>query len=94
MQESGRPDAGASIKKLFIGGIKDEHEEEDLREHFKQFGNIVSCSIVVDKDTGKKKGFAFVEYDDYDPVDKACCKENNRTNSARVFQKKLCHIVH
>lgn len=73
-QESGRPDAGASIKKLFIGGIKDEHEEDDLREHFKQFGNIVSCSIVVDKDSGKKKGFAFVEYDDYDPVDKACCK--------------------
>lgn len=73
-QDIGRPDAGATVKKIFVGGLKDEHDEDCLREHFTQFGNVVSVSVVTDKETGKKRGFAFVEYDDYDPVDKVVCK--------------------
>lgn len=48
-------------KRLYIGGVSYSTTEQALRDAFAQAGNVESVFIVMDKQTGRSKGFAFVE---------------------------------
>lgn len=81
-------ETNVSVKKLFVGGLKDNHDEESLREYFSQFGNVISIKILTDRVTGKRRGFAFIEFDDYDAVDKAILKKQHSIKYVIVDVKK------
>ena len=49
-------------QKLFIGGLAWAATDEDLQAAFSAFGEVVSASVVKYPDTGRSKGFGFVEY--------------------------------
>lgn len=88
-EEAGNPTSGAAIQKIFIGGIKDKPiTKEDIDEYFGQFGTIKDSVIMVEKGTGKPRGFAFVEFDDYDPVDKIIGLKNHKIKDCPVEVKK------
>jgi RNA recognition motif-containing protein len=74
LQESGKPGAHVTVKKLFVGGIKEDTEEHHLRDYFEEYGKIDTIEIITDRQSGKKRGFGFVTFDDHDPVDKIVCK--------------------
>jgi len=57
--------------KLFIGGLAWAATDEDLNEAFSPFGELVSASVVKYPDTGRSKGFAFVEYASVEEATKA-----------------------
>lgn len=48
-------------KKLYVGNIAHSMSDSELKELFEQFGTVQSAQIVMDRETGRSKGFGFVE---------------------------------
>ena len=48
-------------QKLYVGNLSYNTTEDTLRTLFAEFGEIVSVNLIMDRDTGRPKGFAFVE---------------------------------
>jgi cold-inducible RNA-binding protein len=59
------------MKNLFVGNIPHSATEADLRSLFETHGTVERVSIVTDRDTGRSRGFAFVEMTDAGAADKA-----------------------
>src|SRR5919198_4601465 len=51
-------------KKLYVGNLSFDATEDQLRQAFGQYGTVNSAQIVTDRDTGRSRGFAFVEMAD------------------------------
>ena len=61
----------ADNTRVFVGGVPYASTEEDLKAHFSAAGQVVSVFMPIDRDTGKKRGFAFVEFSTEDDMNKA-----------------------
>ncbi len=51
-------------KKMYVGNLPFTVTEADLRELFEQHGTVESVNVIMDRDTGRARGFAFVEMDE------------------------------
>jgi cold-inducible RNA-binding protein len=52
--------------KLFVGGLPFATTDDELNELFSAHGTVASATVVKDRDTGRSKGFGFVEYENDD----------------------------
>uniref|UniRef100_A0A2I3HGG4 RRM domain-containing protein n=1 Tax=Nomascus leucogenys TaxID=61853 RepID=A0A2I3HGG4_NOMLE len=86
-EDSQRPGAHLTVKKIFVGGIKEDTEEHHLRDYFEQYGKIEVTEIMTDRGSGKKRGFAFVTFDDHDSVDKTVIQKYHTMASASSSQR-------
>uniref|UniRef100_F6XM83 RRM domain-containing protein n=1 Tax=Macaca mulatta TaxID=9544 RepID=F6XM83_MACMU len=87
-EDSQRPGAHLTVIKMFVGGIKEDTEEHQLRDDFEQFGKIEVIEIMTDRGGGKKRGFAFVTFDDYDSMDKTVIQKYHTMNSHNCEVRK------
>ena len=53
-------------KKMFVGNLSFQTTESDVRSAFEQYGAVESVAIITDRDTGRSKGFGFVEMSEED----------------------------
>jgi cold-inducible RNA-binding protein len=53
-------------KKLYVGNLPFSSTEDQVKEHFAQFGEVLSVKIITDRATGRSRGFCFVEMENAD----------------------------
>ena len=58
-------------KKLYVGNLPFSSTEADLKDVFGRHGGVASVSVITDRETGRARGFAFVEMEDADAAQNA-----------------------
>ncbi|KAF4121048.1 RNA-binding protein Musashi [Geosmithia morbida] len=64
-------DEQEKTSKIFVGGVSQETTDQEFRDYFAQFGRVVDATLMMDKDTGRPRGFGFVTFESESGVD-AC----------------------
>lgn len=75
--------------KLFVGNLDYSVTTEDLKEHFASTGNILDCVVVMDRYTGRSRGFGFVEYGTEDEANAAVEKLNDTDLKGRKIRVSI-----
>ena len=70
-------------KRIYVGNLSFSTTSEDLRQAFGEFGQVSNASVVSDRETGRSRGFAFVEMDS--GADEAIAALNGRELSGRTL---------
>jgi cold-inducible RNA-binding protein len=69
--------------RLFVGNLSYQTMENDLQDHFSQAGVVLSVNLMLDKMTGKSRGFAFVEFASQEEANKAIEQFHNKEFQGR-----------
>lgn len=71
--------------KLFVGSLPWGVDDQALEDAFKEFGTVTSAKVIMDRDSGRSKGFGFVEFDDDNAAKAAVDKMNNAELQGRTI---------
>jgi RNA recognition motif-containing protein len=73
------------VKNIFVGNLSFNATEESVRSLFERYGTVNSARIMTDRDTGRSRGFAFVEMADEAEADRAIAALNGYTMDGRAL---------
>lgn len=73
------------MKKLYVGNLSYGTNDATLRELFAPFGTVISASVVTDRETGRSRGFGFVEMQDDAAATQAIAQLNGKTVDNRAL---------
>jgi len=79
------------MKKIFVGNFSYNMTESELRSMFEPFGTIESVSLVTDRDTGRVRGFGFVEMPNDAEAEKAMAALDGKDVGGRVIKVNEAH---
>ena len=72
-------------KKIFVGNLSFQTTEADLTDMFAEVGQVESAQIITDRDTGRSKGFGFVQMSDDAAAEKAISLLNGKEVNGRAL---------
>src|SRR4051812_11861409 len=83
-------------KKIYVGNLSFQTTESDITDMFSEIGQVESVQIITDRDTGRSKGFGFVQMSDDEAAEKAIAQFNGKevngrnltVNEARPMERK------
>jgi cold-inducible RNA-binding protein len=73
------------LKNIFVGNLSFNTGEDELRQMFEQYGQVDRVSIMTDRDTGRSRGFGFVEMTNAEDGEKAIAALNGAQLSGRTL---------
>ena len=73
------------MKKLFVGSLPYSFKDEDLKKLFESYGTVISARIVLDRETGRSRGFGFVEMSSEEEAESAI----EALNGSSVGDRKI-----
>jgi RNA recognition motif-containing protein len=71
--------------KLYVGNLTYAMRDDDLQQHFAEFGTVTSAKVMMDRDTGRSKGFGFVEMGSDDEAQSAIRGMNGQSVDGRAL---------
>ena len=74
-----------NVKNIFVGNLSFTATEQDVRGMFEAYGAVDRVSIITDRETGRSRGFAFVEMSDDTQADRAIAALNGANTGGRTL---------
>ena len=73
------------MKKIYVGNLPWSIDDSGLQQYFSTFGNVHSARVITDRDTGRSRGFGFVELDD-DAAERAIKEADGKDMDGRPLR--------